>query len=41
MFRKMNSFVLEASVTYKARLWLRNSTPASNDYKTFTNLLLL
>lgn len=38
---KMNSFVLESSVTYKARLWLRNSTPASNDYKTFTNLLLL
>jgi len=32
--------VLEAGITYKARLWLKNSSPADNDYKIFTSMLV-
>ena len=38
---KMNSFVIEESELYKARLWLKNSMPSENTYKIFTNMILI
>ena len=38
---KMDSFVIEDGVEYKARLWLRNSMPSENNYKIFENMILI
>ena len=38
---KMDSFVIEDGVEYKARLWLRNSMPSENKYKIFENMILI
>ena len=38
---KMNNYIIEEGVSYKGRLWLRNSMPSENNYKLFENMILI